>query len=160
MDIDRHVDQGGFQVARERVKLCLDQLEGRGFTKGIEAGTRLSDRLTVEEVIGALVAAEQYLDLCAVQVALETGETPATDQSEMMRLHQEGKSVAEIAEAVGKNEREAAEFLARWKQIQDQLRHEAEEEQLEDEIAGNEGEQAGLKGRRGSLCKRGEPAGP
>ena len=62
MDIDRKVYQGGSEIARQRVGFCLDQLEKQGFRKGFTWNTCLAQRLTVEEIVGALVAAEQALN--------------------------------------------------------------------------------------------------
>lgn len=60
MHIDRDRDQGG--IAVERVTFCLDQLEkAKGFKKGIDWSTDVVTRLTIEEMIGALVSAEQEL---------------------------------------------------------------------------------------------------
>lgn len=61
MDIDRHVRQN-IPSAEERVKFCLDQLEkAHSFAKTIEWQTEICRRLTVEEIIGALVSTEQEL---------------------------------------------------------------------------------------------------
>lgn len=62
MDIDRNVPQGK-PSAFERVKFCLDMLEKQGFRKGISWETCITERLTLEEMIGALVSAEQELKL-------------------------------------------------------------------------------------------------
>ena len=62
MDIDRKVYQGGTEVARQRVSFCLDQLEKYGFPKSTDWNTLLAAKsLTMEEVVGALVAAEQTI---------------------------------------------------------------------------------------------------
>ncbi len=62
MDIDRKVPQGGSDVAKERLAFCLDQLEkASDFSKGVDWGTEICHRLTIEELIGALVSAEQTL---------------------------------------------------------------------------------------------------
>lgn len=59
MNIDRKVSQ---TTAIERVKFCLDRLEeDNQFSKGIEWGTGICYGLSVEEMIGALVSAEQEL---------------------------------------------------------------------------------------------------
>ena len=58
-DINRQVSQG--DDARQRVAFCLDQIEKQGFKKGIHWGSELAHHLTVEEVVGALVATEQSL---------------------------------------------------------------------------------------------------
>ena len=61
MDIDREVNQG--DTAQERVKFCLNQLEkAKNFKEGIDWKTDVVNRLTIEEMIGALVSAEQYID--------------------------------------------------------------------------------------------------
>jgi len=62
MDIDRKVPQGVGSALR-RVKFCLDVLERQGFREGISWQTRITERLTLEEMIGALVSAEQELKL-------------------------------------------------------------------------------------------------
>ncbi len=60
MIIDRHKEQGN--VAKERVAFCLDQLEKAGhFEHGLQWDSEIVTRLTIEEMIGALVAAEQAL---------------------------------------------------------------------------------------------------
>lgn len=64
MNIDREVPQGGLDEAIKRVKFCLDQVERYGFSKGVNFGTAINQRLTLEEIIGALVAAEQNLSFC------------------------------------------------------------------------------------------------
>lgn len=59
MDIDRNKQQ---LEAKMKVKFCLDQLEkAKEFSPRIYWGTYIVHRLTVEEIIGALVAAEQVL---------------------------------------------------------------------------------------------------
>ena len=61
MDIDRQEEQG-VGSAEKRIKFCLDQLEkAKSFSKGIDWGTSITKRLTIEEMIGALVSAEQEL---------------------------------------------------------------------------------------------------
>jgi hypothetical protein len=62
MDIDRNVLQGE-PSAIERVNFCLDKLEEQGFIEGISWETQITERLTLEEMIGALVSAEQELKL-------------------------------------------------------------------------------------------------
>lgn len=66
--IDRNEYQGGIETAIHRIKFCLDSIEDSPhFAKGIDWGTyimegnRLSGQPTIEELIGALVAAEQVL---------------------------------------------------------------------------------------------------
>jgi hypothetical protein len=63
MDIDREVNQGDIEVALKRVSFCLDHFEKGGFKDGVDWGTTVTgdDRLTLEEIIGALVSAEQIL---------------------------------------------------------------------------------------------------
>jgi len=61
MSIDRDRYQGGLDVAQKRVKFCLDQLEKYGFKKGMDWDSTIAHNLTLEEVVGALVAAEQEI---------------------------------------------------------------------------------------------------
>jgi len=59
MDIDRHEYQP-YGSAKERVKFCLDRLEkAKDFSEGISWETNVVHRLTVEEIIGALVSVGQ-----------------------------------------------------------------------------------------------------
>jgi hypothetical protein len=61
MNIDRR-QHGHAYYARSRVTYCLDQLEkAEGFCKGLAWETRVVPFLVLEEIIGALVAAEQHL---------------------------------------------------------------------------------------------------
>jgi hypothetical protein len=62
MEINRNVDQGGKEIAKQRISFCLDQLEKYGFKNGVEFNTNIAYHLTVEEIVGALVAAEQALE--------------------------------------------------------------------------------------------------
>jgi len=62
MRIDRQVDQGGLPVAIDRVRFCLDQIEKYGLYRGTDFDTKINSRLILEEMIGALVAAEQALE--------------------------------------------------------------------------------------------------
>jgi hypothetical protein len=62
MEINRNVDQGGKKIAKQRISFCLDQLEKHGFKNGVELNTNIAHHLTVEEIVGALVAAEQALE--------------------------------------------------------------------------------------------------
>ena len=62
MRIDRHEYQGGKDVALKRISYCLEQLEKFGFKGNIGMGTLVSNYLTLEEVVGALVAAEQVIE--------------------------------------------------------------------------------------------------
>lgn len=62
MDIDREIAQG--VTALERISFCLDQLEkAKSFKKGISWNTDIVTSLTIEEIVGALVSAEQELKL-------------------------------------------------------------------------------------------------
>ena len=60
MNIDRHEIQP-CGSAIKRVKFCLDQLEKYEFLKEFDFETCITKRLTLEEMIGALVSAEQKL---------------------------------------------------------------------------------------------------
>lgn len=60
MDIDRYEPQGP-PSALKRIKFCLDQLEEQGFREPVDWSTLVTRRLTMEEMIGALVSAEQEL---------------------------------------------------------------------------------------------------
>jgi hypothetical protein len=63
MNIDRDEYQGGIDIAIERVSFCLDQLEKAESFKGkIDWDTEIVPRLTIEEMIGALVSAEQQVN--------------------------------------------------------------------------------------------------
>lgn len=61
MNIDREEPQCDLDGALHRIKFCLDHLENQGFTKGVDWSFEVTRRLTMEEVVGALVAAEQEL---------------------------------------------------------------------------------------------------
>jgi hypothetical protein len=61
MEIDRYKNQGGREIAAKRVRFCVDQLERNGLGKGFKMTTEIGPRLTIEEIVGALVAAEQAL---------------------------------------------------------------------------------------------------
>jgi hypothetical protein len=64
MNIDRDEYQGGIDTAIERVSFCLDQLEkAENFKEKIDWDTEIVPRLTIEEMICALVSAEQQLNL-------------------------------------------------------------------------------------------------
>ncbi len=70
MDINRHVDYGDVGVVR--VRECLDKLEAaEGFWNGIDIGTVVVVRLTIQDVILALVSAEQALSAVPVGVTDE-----------------------------------------------------------------------------------------
>ncbi|PIN72881.1 hypothetical protein COV21_00800 [Candidatus Woesearchaeota archaeon CG10_big_fil_rev_8_21_14_0_10_45_5] len=59
MEIDRNEPQPTAS-AQQRIKFCLDQLEkAKNFRKGIDWSTEVVKHLTIEEMIGALVSAEQ-----------------------------------------------------------------------------------------------------
>ena len=60
MNIDRRERQG-VSIAKDRITFCLNQLEARNFKKGIDWDTEVVPRLTIEELIGALVSVEQEL---------------------------------------------------------------------------------------------------
>ena len=61
MDIERMEPRQGHD-AEKRITYCLDQLEEVDeFSDGIEWQTEVAPHLTVEELIGALVAAEVKL---------------------------------------------------------------------------------------------------
>ena len=59
--IDRKVYQGGREEAHKRVEFCLNMLGKYKFAKGVDWDTLLCKSLSVEEVIGALVSAEQWM---------------------------------------------------------------------------------------------------
>lgn len=62
MEINRKVPQSRPDAAT-RVAFCLDQLESADeFKGGLDWTTAVVPRLTLEELIGALVAAEQELE--------------------------------------------------------------------------------------------------
>ena len=62
-----NIDRKDFKIetsARERVKFCLDQLEKAeefNYRRGVTWSLNIVPRLTVEEIIGALVSVEQEL---------------------------------------------------------------------------------------------------
>lgn len=63
MRIDRDVNQGGRNVARERIKFCLDQFESaRDFNGEMDWNTYIIPQCTLEEIFGALVSAEQAIN--------------------------------------------------------------------------------------------------
>lgn len=62
MDIDRNVQQGDLDDAKSKIKFCLDMIEDIKLSSDQENkfwAKRIGKRLTYEEVIGALVSAEQ-----------------------------------------------------------------------------------------------------
>jgi hypothetical protein len=62
MEFDRNKSQGGADEARKRLKFCLDQLEkAPAFRLGLNLETVLFGKCTLEELIGALVSAEQVI---------------------------------------------------------------------------------------------------
>jgi hypothetical protein len=62
MIIDRLEDQGNKENAKIRVSFCLDQLEkASDFKHKLDWDVDIVSRLTLEEVIGALISAEQAL---------------------------------------------------------------------------------------------------
>lgn len=72
MDIDRNVSQ--HNSAAERVEFCLDVLEDADdFRDGIGWGTHIVDDLTVEEIIGALVASGQDITNAEERTRLDDG---------------------------------------------------------------------------------------
>jgi hypothetical protein len=63
MKIDRHKRQEQHS-ALERISFCLDQIEkAPGFVRKIDWSSEIVKRCTVEEIIGALVSAEQELTI-------------------------------------------------------------------------------------------------
>jgi len=61
LSVDRTVPQGGLDESLTRLNFCLNLLEEQGFAKNIDWNTKITERLTLEEVIGALVTADQVL---------------------------------------------------------------------------------------------------
>ena len=59
--IDRNNTLSEQNKATKRVKSYLDKLEQKGIKKDINWSTEITDNLTVEEIVGALVAADQVL---------------------------------------------------------------------------------------------------
>lgn len=67
MRIDREKDQGGFDVAQTRVSFCLDHMEDASeFKNGLHWDTEVTHHLTIDELIMALVSAEQELKGMAI----------------------------------------------------------------------------------------------
>jgi hypothetical protein len=56
---DNHTGPVKSTPADEAVGYCLNQIESNGFANGVSFSTEIAPHLTVEEVIGALVRAEQ-----------------------------------------------------------------------------------------------------
>ncbi len=64
MNIGRNEYQGGIDTAIERISFCLDQLEkAESFKEEIDWDTEIVPRLTIGEIIGTLIVAEQQLEL-------------------------------------------------------------------------------------------------
>ena len=64
MDIDRHEYQGGLDVALERIKYVLDTFEKYNDEKIDDVYDRkVIPYCSVEEMVGALVSAEQVLKM-------------------------------------------------------------------------------------------------
>ena len=62
MHIDREKSQGNLKEAIKRVSFCLDKIEGaENFDGRIDLDTDIVPGLTVEEIVGALISAEQEL---------------------------------------------------------------------------------------------------
>jgi hypothetical protein len=62
LNIDRLVKQGVYDEAKKRVSFCLDQLEKADeFKNGLDWDSDIVTRCTLEEMIGALVTAEDAL---------------------------------------------------------------------------------------------------
>ena len=62
MDIDREVEQGDIEEVTERVTYCLDQLEkADDFINRIDWDTEVVPDLMIEEIVGALISAEQEI---------------------------------------------------------------------------------------------------
>ena len=63
MKISRNVNQGGIFVAQKRLKFCLDQLENAvDFNDELDWSSDIVYHCTLEEILGALVSAEQYIN--------------------------------------------------------------------------------------------------
>ena len=62
MDIRRNEDIGG-PSARRKIDHCLTQLEENGFSDSVDWSTEVSDSLTLEELIGALVHSEVEFEI-------------------------------------------------------------------------------------------------
>lgn len=61
MKVDREVNQGGRDEALHRLTFVLDKIEELDKSSSLFFVEKWGDRLTHEEIIGALVAAEQVL---------------------------------------------------------------------------------------------------
>lgn len=87
MNIDRERDQGGLDEAVKRIKFCLDQFEkAEGFRRGINWQSEVVPGCSVEEILGALVAAEQQLNWTGEVEIIAHGRSPR-----LQRLIDEGK---------------------------------------------------------------------
>ena len=63
MDINREVEQGDSEDAVDRVTFCLDKLEqADDFANSISWGAEVVPGLMIEELVGALVGAEQEME--------------------------------------------------------------------------------------------------
>ncbi len=61
MEIDREINQGGLGVSISRIKFVLDEIEKLDLDLDTFFRMKMGNRLTYEEIIGALVSAEQSL---------------------------------------------------------------------------------------------------
>lgn len=62
MDINREVEQGDFEDTIDKVTFCLDKLEqADDFANAINWETEVVQGLMIEELVGALVSAEQEI---------------------------------------------------------------------------------------------------
>ena len=62
MIVDRLEDQGDKELAKNKISFCLDQLEkSPDFKNKFDWDVEIVENLTIEEVISALVSAEQGL---------------------------------------------------------------------------------------------------
>ncbi|CAD6490263.1 MAG: hypothetical protein KFBDDELM_00142 [Candidatus Argoarchaeum ethanivorans] len=62
MNINRHILQGDKAEVMDRIGHCLNQFEkAKNFKKNINWATEVCHAVTIEELIGALVSAEQEL---------------------------------------------------------------------------------------------------
>ena len=75
--VDRQVPQGNLDEALLKLNFCLNHLEkSEYFKKGIHWNTSITERLTLEEMIGALVNAEQILKKIKEEMEYESSLTP------------------------------------------------------------------------------------
>ena len=63
MDIDRNIDilNDDSSSPKDKVSFCLNWLEKEEFADGINWDTCITPRLTLLEMIGALVSSEQFM---------------------------------------------------------------------------------------------------